>query len=458
MIKNALWNALSILVFIAIIAVIAVFALLFFNPTSGLNPFPPPTQPVALNLPTFTPTFEQLPPTWTPGNAELAVAGQTLKPSSTPLETDALVVLYTKTRVPTSTPTATPTRTATETPDSTQTRTETPHLTNTALALIATNAVQTAQAKTMTASAMASGPEATQTVEAMPPNPSSANEVHGTSNDTWQDLVSDPSFSWLAVSGASGYYVYWGSNATGTSTTKVSSAAYNPSAVTVGTYYLRLRTIFPWGERPDWTTVFTFRFDDTNPTAPSAAVETNGSSSGTWQNSVPDPAFTWSGATDTGSGVGSYDVYFGSNPNGTFVVASPSSAAYDPPALSTGTFYLRVRSLDYAGNKSGWVTLFVFRYDGTPPDQPGSLSRGGTTTDPEYTWSASSDAHSGFSTYEIFWGSGTSCGAKNQPDQTGTSFAPATITEGGDYTFCVRAKDNAGNVSGWAKDTFTYTP
>lgn len=465
MIKNAFWNALSIIVFLTIIGVIAFFALIFLNPYSGLNPFPPPTLPAALNLPTFTPTYEQLPPTWTPITPDSQLLGPTLKPSSTPLATEPPVVLFTKTPLPTATNTYTPTRTATNTSAISQTPSKTPNLTNTALALIVTQAAQTsaagtATAQAKTATAQAGGPGATQTIEAMPPNPSSANEIGGASNDTWQDLVSDPSFSWLAASGASGYYVYWGTEATGTSTNTVPSPSYNPPAVTVGTYYLRLRTIFPWGERPNWTTVFTFRFDDTDPNAPASAVETHGAVSGTWQSNVPDPAFTWSGATDTGSGVASYDVYFGSNPGGVFVVASPTTASYDPTALVTGTYYLRVRSEDGAGNSSDWVTLFIFRYDGTAPSQPGSLQTSDASSDPTptFTWSTSTDSHSGFATHELFWGAGTSCGTKNQPDQTETTFTAPEISEAGDYILCVRGRDMAGNPSAWAEAVFSYSP
>ncbi len=456
--KNAFWNILSFLVFMSIIAVIAVFSLIFLNPYSQLNPFPPPTVPVALILPSATPTYQQLPPTWTPGAGQQMIQPN-LRPSSTPFSTGQPVVILmpSRTPFPTATDTPTPTSTPTNTPAVSNTPSKTPNRTNTALAAIATNAEATSKAKTATANA--GGPGTTQTVAAMPPNPSSASELHSVQTNTWQGGVSAPSFSWSPVSQAAGYYVYWGTSAEGVSTSFVTSASYTPPAVSAtGTYYLRLRTIFAWGsERPDWTTVFVFRYDITPPAAPGTATETHGASSGAWQNSVASPSFTWTAASDTGSGVAGYDIYFGGSPTGTYISASPTTSSYSPGSVSTGTYYLRARAVDKVGNTSGWSTLFTFQYDGTAPSVPTNLQ----VTDPgvnplTYTWSASSDAHSGLAAYEIFWGSGSACGAKNQPDTTSTSFTTPTLTETGEYKLCVRARDNAGNTSGWAEASFTY--
>ncbi len=460
--KNAFWNVLSFFVFMSIIAVIAVFGLIFLNPYSQLNPFPPPTVPVALILPSSTPTYQQLPPTWTPGSGDQQMIQPDLKPSSTPFSSEqpVVIVMPSRTSFPTATNTPTATITPTRTPAVSNTPSITPNKTNTALALIATNAEATSKAKTATA--LAGGPGPTLTAAAMPPNPSSASETHGVPTNSWQRSVANPSFTWSAVSQAAGYYVYWGSDANGVSTSFVTSTSYTPAAVTTtGTYYLRLRTIFAWGgERPDWTTVFTFRYDNTIPGTPGSASETHGVSNGVWQNSVSSPAFTWTNVTDTGSGLAGYDIYFGNNSGGEFVSASPTSPAYSSGSVASGTFYLRARAVDKAGNTSGWATIFTFLYDGAAPSAPTNLQTSdlpGSTT-PTFTWSASSDGYSGLAAYEIFWGSGSACGAKNQPDTISTSFTTPAITETGEYHLCVRARDNAGNTSGWAEASFNYSP
>jgi hypothetical protein len=49
----------------AVILLVLVIAI-FNNPDSGINPFPFPTLPATIAVPSPTPTLLQLPPTWTP--------------------------------------------------------------------------------------------------------------------------------------------------------------------------------------------------------------------------------------------------------------------------------------------------------------------------------------------------------------------------------------------------------
>lgn len=61
------WNILSVLVLITTLCVGGAFLMIFLNPQSNLNPFPPPTLPVLVPTSTPTPTLRALlPPTWTP--------------------------------------------------------------------------------------------------------------------------------------------------------------------------------------------------------------------------------------------------------------------------------------------------------------------------------------------------------------------------------------------------------
>lgn len=64
--KLSIWDALTIAALAGSIIVIAVIFAIFANPDSGINPFPPPTLPPTMSLPTSTATMMQLPPTWTP--------------------------------------------------------------------------------------------------------------------------------------------------------------------------------------------------------------------------------------------------------------------------------------------------------------------------------------------------------------------------------------------------------
>jgi hypothetical protein len=109
--SGMIWNLLSILALLAVVCLVGGFLMIFINPYSGLNPFPPPTLPVAMALPSATPTsINVLPPTWTP--VQMIQSTPTIKPTSTLPPSPTFFVLPSET--PTSTPTLTPTFTPTK--------------------------------------------------------------------------------------------------------------------------------------------------------------------------------------------------------------------------------------------------------------------------------------------------------------------------------------------------------
>lgn len=120
--KELYWNFLTILVLIAAVLVVGIVGILFGNPYIEWNPFPPPPLPERLVLPTATPTYLQLPPTWT-FTPEAIEATPTLLPSSTAEPTATTLILPS---IPdTETPTETATNTATFRVVPTRTRTPT---------------------------------------------------------------------------------------------------------------------------------------------------------------------------------------------------------------------------------------------------------------------------------------------------------------------------------------------
>lgn len=126
--KLKFWDVLAILFLLAAIGVGVVFGMIYVDPYTSLNPFPPPTVPALLVLPTDTPTpLYRIPATWTATLQPGVVITGTLKPSSTALPTSTGFLL------PTATDTATPTRTPTRTFTVTRTPTKTlvPTRTNT---------------------------------------------------------------------------------------------------------------------------------------------------------------------------------------------------------------------------------------------------------------------------------------------------------------------------------------
>jgi len=107
--RTSIWDILTGVVLLGILCLILAFVIIALNPQTAINPFKPyrPTLVPPITFPTATQEWtNQMPPTWTPSplpaeatQAE-APALPTLRPSSTPLPTNTIVVL----------PTFTPTR------------------------------------------------------------------------------------------------------------------------------------------------------------------------------------------------------------------------------------------------------------------------------------------------------------------------------------------------------------
>lgn len=82
---SLLWNLLTVLALLGTLGIVVLFVLLFTNPYSSLNPFPPPTLPVALALPSATPTPEGWqPPTETPTPSPSPTVTPTASPTPSP--------------------------------------------------------------------------------------------------------------------------------------------------------------------------------------------------------------------------------------------------------------------------------------------------------------------------------------------------------------------------------------
>jgi hypothetical protein len=112
--KLTIWDILAMITLFAVVVIGILFLLIFANPYSAVNPFPPPTVPPTLSLPSQTHTPRSLPATWTPTPGGPVVQA----PETVPLDNSGLVA--TSTPMPTATgftlPTFTPTLTFTITP------------------------------------------------------------------------------------------------------------------------------------------------------------------------------------------------------------------------------------------------------------------------------------------------------------------------------------------------------
>ena len=121
------------------------------------------------------------------------------------------------------------------------------------------------------------------TVDAYSPtNPNSCSQTNGlTDDDTWQNSINAPSFTWNGASdyhsGIEGYYYYWGTNPYGTSYSYTTSNTYSPSPVSDGIYYLRIRAKDNAGNlATTWDTLYVFKYDSIKPSYLSADIPMQG--------------------------------------------------------------------------------------------------------------------------------------------------------------------------------------
>lgn len=210
-------------------------------------------------------------------------------------------------------------------------------------------------------------------------------------------------------------------------------------------------------------------YDGTTPTNPTTAIAWDSSARSTvyaddtWQNEDGDLYFEWSDASDAGgSTVSGYSIYWGSDPGGEPGTSQEqASASYDPGSFS-GTYYLRVRTFDAAGNHSTPVTLFTARYENTIPSNPGTATGWdsaskitpytsgtwqNTDNDLYFEWSGASDSGgAGLDGYSVYWGTDPDGEPGTGPEQTAAGYDPGPFN--GAYYLRVRTFDRAGNVSG----------
>lgn len=169
--------------------------------------------------------------------------------------------------------------------------------------------------------------------------------------------------------------------------------------------------------------------DTAAPTAPTLAA------SGTTTNST---VLSWSGATDNVAVTG-YDVYQGST-----LIGSTASTTFTVTGLTASTTYsFTVIAKDAAGNfspSSNAVSVTTSAPDTTAPTAPTLSASGTTTTATNLSWIGATD-NVAVTGYDVFRGT-TLIGST-----AATTFAVTGLTAATTYTFNVRAKDAAGNVS-----------
>ncbi|MBT0994103.1 cellulose binding domain-containing protein [Cellulomonas sp. DKR-3] len=251
---------------------------------------------------------------------------------------------------------------------------------------------------------------------------------------------SSVALSWTASTdnvGVTGYDVYRGTTKVGTAT----GTTYTDTGLTASTAYsYTVRAKDLAGNVSAASSALSVTTSTTTPTDTVAPSVPTGLAAGTVTGT--SVALTWNASTDTGgSGLAGYDVY-----RGTTKVGSSTTASFTDTGLTAGTAYsYTVRAKDNAGNVSAASSALSVRTtsaaDTVPPSVPTGLAAGTVTeTSVALSWTASTD-NVGVTGYDVYRGT-TKVGTA-----TGTSYTDTGLTAATAYSYTVRAKDAAGNVS-----------
>jgi chitodextrinase len=171
--------------------------------------------------------------------------------------------------------------------------------------------------------------------------------------------------------------------------------------------------------------------DTTSPTAPTL------SASGT---TLTTTNLSWTGATDN-VGVTGYNVYQGT----TLLGSTTTAITYAVTGLTASTAYtFTVKAKDASGNislASNAVSVTTLTPDTTAPTAPTLSASGTTATTTNLSWSGATD-NVAVTGYDVYKGT-TLLGSTT----TATTYAVTGLIASTAYTFTVKAKDAAANVS-----------
>ncbi len=198
--------------------------------------------------------------------------------------------------------------------------------------------------------------------------------------------------------------------------------------------------------------------DKQAPTAPGNLAATSPSST--------QVNLAWTAATDN-AGVTGYMVEqcAGNGCSNFSQTGTTAATSYSDTGLLAGTDYgFRVRATDAAGNLSAYSNIARIQTpsasDTTPPSTPSGLTATAKgTSEIDLTWSASTD-NVGVTSYEVDRCTGSGCTATAGITTTNgstLSYQSLGLAAATTYGFRVRAKDAAGNFSGYSSAAYATT-
>lgn len=340
-VKISFWDVLSTIFLAAWLVMSAAFYVIYNDPTSLFNPFPPHT-PMAVSatyLPEATSTQVVLPEIWTPlpGEEGDLVSSSDPDPDETANSQDAFT--------PGESATNTPVVVLTAKPDASQ-------------------AYQNAGQNSAGLALPTRNPMAAASTQDDGGQVLTVTAPVGVFDNTWQNIQAIPAFSWgtaLSVQEIDHYQLYFGTKQNGKLTIQTTKTSYHWKAVKSGIYYLRLVAVAPNGRIIGKPAAFLYKYDNTPPTQPEGFVAAS-------ESDTDHPFFEWAPSTDAHSGMtggyAGYSIYQGLEKKCGKAVAFTSDTHWSPviPVEKGTSQYFCIRAYDAVGNFSNWVGPLTYTY------------------------------------------------------------------------------------------------
>lgn len=243
-----------------------------------------------------------------------------------------------------------------------------------------------------------------------------------------------PAFTWEAPAEAPGTVASYEVNMDSAVWTDIGYVLTytHTTSLSDGDHTLQLRAVDKLGTKGEAASL-EFMVDTTAPSGPSNLTKTTADNDNT-------PTFTWEAPAGE-SAVAYYQVRIDT---GDWISIGNVTSYTHTEALSDGDHTFAVRAVDTADN-IGDAAELVFTIDIIPPGTPGDLERTSLhyDTTPTFAWTASTDATSGISSYEVRMNGGDWVDIGNVTTFTVDEADALSI---GSHIFYVRATDSAGNT------------
>lgn len=271
----------------------------------------------------------------------------------------------------------------------------------------------------------------------------------------------DPTIAWNSSSDAGvglanpAYTVQRSQSATfssGVSSGTTNSNFYTTPALTDGVWYLRVRAADTLGNVSAWSPTVTFVIDTVTPTAPGTPTTTSPTNN-------QRPTWTWTAATDTGSGLNNpaYTVQWSQSATFSSWVSSATtnSTSYTHTTnLAQGTWYVRIIASDDAGNDSAASSVASVVIDSSPATLSAISATSVDSTTQTITWTSNKLAstlvqYGPTTAYDSTTPESNTSPRVTSHAATLTNLVPCTL-----YHYRVQSTDAVGNVAQSNDNTF----